>query len=42
MNNEVSALEFVNPSETMKVQSLLYQARGACLRPYNDLFTLQT
>ena len=37
MNREVYAVEFRKPKVTKNCLSSLYQARGACLRPYMAL-----
>ena len=41
-NKEVSHLVSTNPIESRNVANRLYQARGACFRPYRDRFSLQT
>jgi hypothetical protein len=38
MNNKVPNFASTNPKEVRYVVKRLYQARGACLSPYNDLF----
>jgi hypothetical protein len=41
-NRLVSALDSTNPSVSNNVVKRMYQALGACFRPYRDLLRRQT